>query len=106
MKLIELTIEDNGKTFKVNPGQMAILRLKENPTTGYLWKVLDKHGLELESKFNPSPDAMIGGGGTREFKIRFMDEGEYVMKLKHWCSWEKEKSNIELFSVNFRVTTA
>ena len=37
--VVALTVSDNGKTVAVQVGQQVEIKLKGNPTTGYVWSV-------------------------------------------------------------------
>ena len=96
-----LTAADNGATIEVQPGDEIVVRLDENPTTGYRWQT-DR----LDGPLEPSGDAyemsasgMIGGGGVHEFRFHASAPGTADLALKHWRSWEGEGLATERFSV-------
>jgi len=64
MDPVTLTQADAGRTVTVTPGQHVVLRLEENPTTGFRWSL--PAGVEVvEDRFEPGAGGMIGAGGTR-----------------------------------------
>lgn len=61
---LTLTHADKGKSFEARQNDVIILRLPENPTTGYRWALeeMDEEILKLkDSDFALSPDSGIGG---------------------------------------------
>lgn len=65
---------DNGKTVSVFPGDIIVLSLSENPSTGYRW-VMETSGCIalVASSYTPSDTGRIGASGTRVW--RFMVNG-------------------------------
>ena len=68
MESIELSEADNTKTIVVGAGQQVVLRLPENPTTGYRWEAPD--GLVvIDDEYRPPDGSAVGGSGERIFTI-------------------------------------
>ena len=72
MTQIILTESDNGASFSVKKNDSILLRLEENPTTGYRWKfVEDTDFISFEStKFLMPEDPEFGQGGNRLFVFK------------------------------------
>ena len=86
---------------------MIVLRLVENPTTGYRWEIeraseaiLDQEG----DSFELAPAATFGTGGHREFRFLAKSPGSGEIALKHWQPWEGDRSTTERFAVSITVT--
>lgn len=61
------TEKDNGTTSEISPRRLFIIRLRENPTTGYSWNASWSPGLsKLFSYYQEDkhPEGMVGVGGT------------------------------------------
>jgi inhibitor of cysteine peptidase len=61
---------DREKTFQVSQDDVVLIRLEENPTTGYRWEVdaVDDRVVELQdSHYSMATGTGIGGGGVRTF---------------------------------------
>lgn len=105
MSQINLTESDNGASFSVKKKDSILLRLEENPTTGYRWKIIeDTDFISFEStKFLMPEDPKVGQGGNRLFVFNAINSGTEIIKLKHWRQWEGDKSIIGRFEVTFVV---
>src|SRR5215471_5276028 len=70
MPEVTLTEADNGRSIMVSLGERVILRLNENPSTGFRW-VVDKGDngiIELSgTDYVQAPGSALGGGGHRVF---------------------------------------
>jgi inhibitor of cysteine peptidase len=103
MPVVTLTSVDDGKAVGVHPGDELVVRLSENPTTGYRWHIDRADGpLHLETDaYHPAPSVQIGSGGVREFRFRAAAAGSARLELKYWQPWEGERSVVERFAVTF-----
>jgi inhibitor of cysteine peptidase len=101
-----LTTADNGTTIEVHPGDEIIVRLDENPTTGYRWQVdrIDGPLEPIGDSYQMSAPGTIGGGGTHDFRFRATTPGPAHLTLKHLRSWEGDASITERFSATITVT--
>jgi inhibitor of cysteine peptidase len=101
-----LTAADNGTTIETRPGTRILVRLPENPTTGYRWT--PEQGDErviapLSSEYATRPDAAVGGGGSAVLAFEARAPGEGTIRLKRWRDWEGEGSVRERYEVKVRV---
>jgi len=106
MSSIPLTEADKGTTVDVPEGGEVVIRLKENPTTGYVWALdqTDDTVLALQSSdFSSTPVAGVGGGGTRTFTFTAGQPGTAHLELKLWREWEGDSSIIERYDVDIQV---
>lgn len=105
--MLELTQADNGKSVEARPGDFIIIRLPENPTTGFRWTVdkVDPLCVEAQgSNFSPARDAAVGGGGERTFSFQVRGEGGTGnIGLKLGREWEADASAVERYSVTVKV---
>lgn len=63
METVTLGEADAGRTIPVTPGQRVVLRLPENPTTGYRWSV--PAGIDVVADTYESGGTQAGAGGQR-----------------------------------------
>ena len=106
MPQLALTPADDGKSFEVDQGDVVVIGLDENPTTGYRWAVdrRDADILELQgSDFSPGTGAGIGGGGRRTLVFKARKAGTARVQLKLWRDWEGESSTTDRYAVTLRV---
>ena len=109
MAAVSLTKANNGQSIEVRQGDEIILRLPENPTTGYGWHIDRADGLSAEmSEYamgsdQPDPNRRLGKGGAREFRFRAKEPGARRLDLKHWREWEGERSVTERFGVDIAI---
>jgi inhibitor of cysteine peptidase len=106
MATITLTNASNGESIKCRQDDEIILRLSENPTTGYRWHIVRADGLVQEADaYRPPPDPQFGSGGVREFRFRAKVTGEGRLELKRWREWEGEKSVLERFAIDIKIAS-
>ena len=98
---INLGPEDNGRILDVSAGVTVVIKLPENPSTGYTWQyAVNENIVELvEDVYIPPENQIIGGGGTRMLKLEVVGSGEFTMSYVQ--PWENQPA--DLFSVTFRV---
>ena len=103
---IELDADDDGGQIELNTGQMLVISLEGNPTTGYTWEVaeLDDQVLRQvgETEFKPESDA-IGAGGVQTLRFETVNSGQTTLKLVYHRSWEADVEPAETFSVRVVV---
>ena len=103
---VTLTRADSGTIIEVRTGDTIIVRLDENPATGYRWAV-EKHQEEviaLESTtYAAAPGAAMGGNGQRIMTFKVHKAGHVLLQLKRWRAWEGDTSIVERFTVTAHV---
>jgi len=65
MDAVTLTEADSGRSLAVAPGTQVVLRLPENPTTGYRWQVPPGVTVASDEFLAVGADAGAGAGGER-----------------------------------------
>jgi inhibitor of cysteine peptidase len=102
MATITLTNADNGTSIEVRPEDEILMRLAENPTTGYRWQVdrADAGIEQLAASYQPAAPEQFGSPGIRELRFRVTAPLTGRLELKHWQPWEGERSVMERFSVD------
>lgn len=101
------THEDCSKEFKIGIEEEFQVRLSENPTTGFLWTILDSSSPNIElvdKRFSRREDSpMIGAGGIRIFIFRSLKAGHAVLHLVLKRPWEKEDEYTDTCSLKFLI---
>src|SRR5262249_45985894 len=103
---IMLMRADNGKTIEICVDDTLVIRLDENPTTGYQWAMEEPNEevVALQSAdYLRSRSAGVGGGGQRVWTLTAKKTGVVILRLKLWRAWEGETSIVERFTVTLHV---
>jgi inhibitor of cysteine peptidase len=81
-----------GGRVHVKVGDEVLVRLPENPSTGYRWELDSPPGsLELaDDAYVRSRDGAVGSGGERHFTLRATSIGEAEIQLRLARSWEQQ----------------
>lgn len=108
MSTLTLTHDDNGKAVTIHVGERIVVRLGENPTTGYRWAIEKDNEAEaivaLESSvYARSRESGVGGGGQRILNFTMRKVGTSTLRMKHWRAWEGDASIVEHFTVTVDV---
>lgn len=93
MSEITVTQDDRGKSLEASVGDVILVQLEENPTTGYRWAVAEVDGRVLdlkESDYSRMDEAGIGGGGTRTFAFTAQSPGTTRTALQLRQEWDPE----------------
>jgi predicted secreted protein len=91
----------DGTIQMVDLGDVLIVELRGNPTTGYEWRqtdslnqaVLEPRGYE----YIPERPEIVGSGGLWRFRFKAVHTGSTPLELEYRRSWEE--APIETFSV-------
>lgn len=96
---------DQGKTLAIHVADHLVIRLAENPSTGYQWEISTTDGARLDllaSAYEPTGGA-LGGGGTRSFTFQVQEPGTASIRLHLKRAWEAEEQAIAHFGVTLHV---
>lgn len=91
MAEIEVGEGHNGGAISARPGDRIIVRVPENPTTGYHWRAVpsDPALLELQSdQFMPPASEAPGSGGVRTLQYLARGAGNASVTLELARPWE------------------
>ena len=104
-----LTEADNGKTVNLNVGEMLVVRLASNPSTGYSWEtkglntqILEQVGDAVFESPDTPPD-LVGAGGTLVLTFKALQPGTTTLTLVYHRSWETDVAPLQTFSVTVAV---
>lgn len=97
----------SGSSIHVKVGDSVVVRLPENPTTGFRWSV-DAAGepvlMPAGDDYILGQDAGVGGGGERVFCFTAKSPGNATLRLKNWRHWEGEASVMDRFTLAVEVS--
>lgn len=90
---------------QLTQGQMLILRLPSNPSTGYRWELLNApealRSLGPEVYSSPDKVDMVGAAGHSTWRFTAIEAGEGHLRLIYQRPWEQEPA--EEFDCQVRV---
>lgn len=103
---IKLDIGDNGSTVELNKGQVLVISLESNPSTGFTWEVaeLDTHILHQigETEFQPGSNAP-GAPGMQILRFEAENAGQTPLKLVYHRPFETDMPPLRTFSIQVIV---
>ena len=88
MPEIVLTDLHNGVTVRVAPGDTVVIRLPDNPTTGYRWQTVVDPGLVLAGDDFSAGSSAAGAGGTRSLRFAARTHGAFEVRASLRRKWE------------------
>jgi len=113
-RAINLKGTDSGKTVSAGVGDLVIIELEANPTTGYSWQVnppAKDAPLVLKSKefltfsqLNPEVQPAIGQGGITTVTYQVVKSGKASISLSYRRPWEKEAKPAKTFNVTIEAS--
>jgi C1A family cysteine protease/predicted secreted protein len=92
---------DNGQQVNLREGQILLLRLQANPSTGYLWRVqaLDDSILRQADTYQFEPESDLSGApGTVTLRFEPVAAGRTDLRLAYRRPWE-DRAPLRTFSV-------
>lgn len=103
---IILDPEDNGSRVEANMGQVVVISLESNPSTGYRWEVLeiDESILQQvgEVEFAPADQREpppLGVGGVEVFRFKIVKTGQANLELVYYRPWEEGVEPLERYAI-------
>lgn len=107
MATVTLGPEQHGQSVSASVGDTVVVRLPENPTTGYRWQVgvLDNRMVEqVEDTYDAAPNPVVGGGGTRELAFRIKTPAPTAIELEYRRPWEDSGTESDRWRIELAVT--
>jgi inhibitor of cysteine peptidase len=105
MATIEVTRAEDGASVDARVGDTIVVRLSDNPTTGYRWELEPVAGDRMlleDAGYEPSSRA-IGSGGAATWTLHAAAAGTSTIRVKRWRPWEGDSSVLERFAVTVHV---
>ena len=82
-----LALKDDGRTVQLAPGQVVMVSLKSNPTTGYRWVLADSAlgvlAREGEPAYYADSTGGVGAGGFETWRFRAIHPGRGAIVLDY-----------------------
>jgi len=119
-KTISVDMEDGGKTFVVSVNDIIKINLPSNPSTGYMWVIMD-FGEESDNnssilkqiedyKFTSNAgNNVVGADGISTITFKAISIGDTGISLIYVHPWEWENGELSTFSTenglsSFRIS--
>jgi inhibitor of cysteine peptidase len=104
---LEVTKADNGKRARVYVGNVIVVRLPGNPTTGYQWQAVPMPSpvlrLAAQPQYVASPAGVAGGGGTFVFVFQSLQPGAGAIRLVYARPLERDRPAADAFNLSVEV---
>ncbi len=101
---------DNDGQIELEQGQILVVTLQSNPTTGYSWQQAENQEPFLEKmgepQFTQTPTdgpPVVGAGGWEIFRFKAVSVGQMTLQLGYRRSWEEGVDPILTFSIEVIV---
>lgn len=91
-QVVTVTEADNGNSVELSPGDIIVIALETNPSTGYVWQVesVDASMVTLSGQGVSHPGRqMPGAPGRQTFQFTAQKPGTAILKLVYVRPWEK-----------------
>jgi inhibitor of cysteine peptidase len=103
---VELSEASTSGSRTIPRGEDVVLRLPENPTTGFRWEVMQSGPgqLALTDDQFVAGDAGLGAGGQRVFRFVGSAQGSVLLTLRERRAWEEAGSATRQLGYSFVVS--
>jgi len=107
--IVDVNEKDDGGQVVLEQGQILVVTLESNPSTGYRWEVVEDPNSILEQvgevEFVPSEqdEEIVGAGGWEIFRFKGVSTGQEILKLVYHRSWETDVEPVNTFSIEVVV---
>jgi N-acetylneuraminic acid mutarotase/predicted secreted protein len=106
---VDVNEADDGGQIELELGQILVVTLESNPSTGYRWELLENNESILkqfgQAEFKPSDTSeppMVGAGGWEIFRFKAVSSGQMTLELVYHRSWE-DVEPLKTFSILITV---
>lgn len=103
-------IAEDGKQIELRQGQILVITLASNPTTGYSWAVANVDTALLAQAGDPvyrEADAqktpLVGAGGSETFRFAASAVGSTTLRLEYRRPWEKDQPAAQTYTLQVVV---
>ena len=101
---VTVSSDEDGGHVRLHVGDLLIVRLPENPTTGYRWQFTPPAQLAPEGdSFNPVAGGAVGAGGERLARFRAATLGQGRLQASHKRPWDPPSAAIGAFAIDVMV---
>jgi inhibitor of cysteine peptidase len=97
---------DSHNTVYAIKSDTIIVKLAENPTTGYSWNLTNSDGLEFKEdnyEQKEGTEKLVGTGGFHQWTFEVVDTGEQNISAIYMRPWEEKTGAEDTFKLNIMV---
>ena len=98
-----VTAADDSRTVELTVGDVAVIELAENPTTGFRWSVEFDTPLALLTSDWTASSIAVGASGTRRFSFNATAAGTASVRAALRRSWQAESDATQRHSFAFSI---
>jgi inhibitor of cysteine peptidase len=104
---VELDASFNGEELSILRGQVVVVTLASNPSTGFTWSVEDVDSSILRQmglpEYQPGGSGLLGAEGVQIFRFQSVDSGTTDIKIIYSRPFEEGEEPAERFEVRITV---
>ena len=109
-KEVAVGLAEDGKQVELRPGQVLVVTLDSNVTTGYSWTVAANDNTVLAAAGDPvynGPEdqkpLVVGAGGTETFRFTASAAGSTTLRLEYHRPWEVDQPAAQAYTLQVVV---
>jgi predicted secreted protein/Tol biopolymer transport system component len=102
--------QDDGGQVELKVGQILVVTLESNPTTGYSWEQAEDQDTILEQQGQPDfissqtgGPPIVGAGGWEVFRFKAVKLGKMILKLIYRRPWEEGVEPVNTFTLDVTI---
>ena len=107
---VNVNEQNDGGHIELEQGQILVVTLESNPTTGYSWQQAENQEPYLEQMGQPEFKSsqtggppMVGAGGWEIFRFKAISPGKMTLQLVYRRPWEEGVEPVNNFSLNVLI---
>jgi len=104
---VKVTAADNGRQLNASVGQLIVVTLAGNPTTGYTWEAQDLDSGMLQqigsTEFKSGNSGLVGAGGNLTLTFKALKPGTTNLTLIYHRPWETGVKPLQSFTATIIV---
>ncbi|MCP4611517.1 MAG: hypothetical protein GY845_22630 [Planctomycetes bacterium] len=107
---VNVNENDDGGQVELEQGQILVVTLESNPTTGYSWQQAENQETYLEqigeAEFKQSltdGPPKVGAGGWEIFRFKAISAGKMTLQLVYHRPWEEGVEPVNTFSIDVLI---
>ncbi len=103
---VQLSAKDAGTTVQLKPGDVLVVSLEGNPTTGYTWETAPGSGDLVAQQGEPefkADTSALGSGGVMTLRFTAVKQGTAPLKLIYHRTFEPGVAPLQSFEVTVVV---